>query len=253
MSIGNEAHSVINFNEILSIVSQVVHCLLNNGEFSKMISYASKNGYSPEYLSLLHNVACKEPDQAVLFACAMFEEVNPSVVDPNSIVDVFMELNMLQQCTAFLLDALKPNRPMDGHLQTRLLEINLEHFPPVADAILDAQMFTHYDRNHIAILCERIGLYTRALEHYADAKDIKRVLINALNLNTEWVISFFGSLSAEDSLDCLKAMLMSEPDKHLRAVVVIASRFYEQLGTKDLIHMFESCKCFEGIVHVSFI
>ena len=38
------------------------------------------------------------------------------------IVDVFMEMNMGQQCTAFLSDP-KNNRPTEGHLQTRLLEM----------------------------------------------------------------------------------------------------------------------------------
>lgn len=36
----------------------------------------------------------------------------------------------------------------------------------VADAILDNEMFTHYDRTHVAKLCENAGLYQRALEHY---------------------------------------------------------------------------------------
>lgn len=47
------------------------------------------------------------------------------------IVDVFMEYNLIQQCTSFLLDALKNNRPMEGPLQTRLLEMNLVHAPQV--------------------------------------------------------------------------------------------------------------------------
>ena len=47
------------------------------------------------------------------------------------IVDVFMEQNMVQQCTSFLLDALKNNRPSEGHLQTRLLEMNLLSAPQV--------------------------------------------------------------------------------------------------------------------------
>lgn len=47
------------------------------------------------------------------------------------IVDVFMEMNMVQQCTSFLLDALKNNRPAEGALQTRLLEMNLMTAPQV--------------------------------------------------------------------------------------------------------------------------
>lgn len=42
-----------------------------------------------------------------------------------------MEYNLIQQCTAFLLDALKNNRPSEGPLQTRLLEMNLMHAPQV--------------------------------------------------------------------------------------------------------------------------
>lgn len=49
----------------------------------------------------------------------------------SQIVDVFMEYNLIQQCTSFLLDALKNNRPSEGPLQTRLLEMNLMHAPQV--------------------------------------------------------------------------------------------------------------------------
>ena len=47
------------------------------------------------------------------------------------VVDVFMESNLIQQCTSFLLDALKNNRPAEGPLQTRLLEMNLMSAPQV--------------------------------------------------------------------------------------------------------------------------
>ena len=71
-----------------------------------------------------------------------------------------MELNMVQQCTAFLLDVLK-NDPAEGPLQTKLLEMNLMAAPQVADAILGNQTLTHYDRAHIAHLCEKAGLLQR--------------------------------------------------------------------------------------------
>jgi clathrin heavy chain len=68
---------------------------------------------------------------------------------------------MIQQATAFLLDALKENKPEQGHLQTRLLEMNLLKAPQVADAILGNDMFSHYDKPKIAQLCENAGLYQR--------------------------------------------------------------------------------------------
>jgi clathrin heavy chain len=61
-----------------------------------------------------------------------------------------MSQNMIQPATS-LLDALKDNKPEQGPLQTRLLEMNLIHAPQVADAILGNKMFTHYDHLMITI------------------------------------------------------------------------------------------------------
>ena len=54
------------------------------------------------------------------------------MADLTQVVDVFLEQNLIQQCTAFLLDALKKNREDQGHLQTRLLEMNLMQAPQVS-------------------------------------------------------------------------------------------------------------------------
>lgn len=119
------------------------------------------------------------------------------------VVDIFMSQNMIQPATSFLLDALKDNKAEQGHLQTRLLEMNLLHAPQVADAILGNDMFTHYDRPRIANLCERAGLLQRvshriinkrylcsrillqALEHYEDLADIKRAVVHTNALQPE--------------------------------------------------------------------
>jgi len=46
-------------------------------------------------------------------------------------------------------------------------------------------MFTHYDRAHIAQLCEKAGLLQRALEHFTDQFDIKRAVVHTHLLNPE--------------------------------------------------------------------
>lgn len=46
----------------------------------------------------------------------------------------------------------------------QVLEINLVTYPNVADAILANGMFSHYDRPRIGQLCEKAGLYIRALQ-----------------------------------------------------------------------------------------
>jgi clathrin heavy chain len=53
------------------------------------------------------------------------------LIDLTQVVDIFLEQNLIEECTAFLLDALKNNREDQGHLQTRLLEMNLIQTPQV--------------------------------------------------------------------------------------------------------------------------
>ena len=52
--------------------------------------------------------------------------------------------------------------------------MNLMAAPQVADAIMANDMFTHYDKPRIAMLCEKAGLVQRAMEHYENVDDIKR-------------------------------------------------------------------------------
>lgn len=75
------------------------------------------------------------------------------------IVDVFMEYNLIQQCTAFLLDALKNNRPSEGPLQTRLLEMNLMHAPQVRVFIL----FRHVFKTVLVLIQSCLDCYLKLL------------------------------------------------------------------------------------------
>jgi len=231
-----------------NVPNKVIQCFAETGQFHKIVLYAKKVGYTPDYIFLLRNIMRINPEQGTQFAQMLVADDEP-MADINQIVDVFMEGNMIQQCTSFLLDALKNNRPAEGPLQTRLLEMNLMHAPQVADAILGNQMFTHYDKAHVAQLCEKAGLLQRALEHYTDLYDIKRAVVHTQLLSSEWLVNFFGSLSVEDSLECLKAMLASNIRQNLQVCVQIATKYHEQLTTNALIEIFESFKSFEGLFY----
>ena len=78
------------------------------------------------------------------------------------------------------------------------------HAAQVADAIMANGALTHYDRPRIAQLCEKAGLYMRALQHYSDLPDIKRVIVNTHAIDPQQLLEFFGSLSAEWALECLR-------------------------------------------------
>ncbi|KAJ7745493.1 hypothetical protein DFH07DRAFT_977682 [Mycena maculata] len=74
-------------------------------------------------------------DKIVLYSKKLVNDETGPLVDVERVVD-FMSQNMIQPATLFLLDALKENRPEQGPLQTRLLEMNLVHAPQVTDVIL---------------------------------------------------------------------------------------------------------------------
>lgn len=109
---------------------QVIQCFAETGQFQKIILYSKKVGFTPDYIFLLRNIMRINPEQGLQFAQLLVADDEP-LADLNQIVDVFMEFNLIQQCTSFLLDALKNNRPAEGPLQTRLLEMNLMSAPQV--------------------------------------------------------------------------------------------------------------------------
>ena len=150
--------------------------------------------------------------------------------------------------TSFLLEALKPDRESDAALQTRLLEMNLlGGAPQVADAILGATMFSHYDRPKVAQLCERSQLFQRALEHYTEIDDIKRVIVHTQQINHEFLGQYFGTLSAEHALECLKVLLQHNQAFNETIVVNVATKYHERVGTNEVIQLLTDFKSWKGI------
>jgi clathrin heavy chain len=237
-----------------NVSEKVINCLMQKGEFDKIVGYSSQVGHRVDYAFMLQQLVHSNPTGALDFAKKLAgSDSGPQLLDPNAALDIFLSCNLLREATAFLLEALKNNRKEEGFLQTRLLEINLLGGTPlVADAILGNEMFTHYDKALIGKLCEQAGLSQRALEHYSDVADIKRVLANpGANgpLNPAFLISFFGTISKEGSLEVLKDMLSRNMRANLNLVVQIATKYSEPLGAEALIKLFEDFKSYEGLFY----
>ncbi|XP_060051255.1 clathrin heavy chain 2 isoform X3 [Erinaceus europaeus] len=185
-----------------NVPSKVIQCFAETGQFQKIVLYAKKVGYAPDWIFLLRSVMRISPEQGLQFSQILVKDEEP-----------------------------------------------LASVDQVADAILGNQMFTHYDRAHIAQLCEKAGLFQRALEHYTDLYDIKRAVVHTHLLTPEWLVNFFGSLSVEDSLACLHALLSTSIRQNLQLCVQVASKYHEQLGTQSLVELFESFKSYEGLFY----
>ena len=127
--------------------------------------------------------------------------------------------------------------------------LTFPYLPPVqvADAILANGTLTHYDRPRIAQLCEKAGLYMRALQHYSDLPDIKRALANTHAIDPQALTEYFGTLSKEWALECLKELLVVNPQGNLQLVVNISREYTEQLGAGKIIQLLEAQQCWPGM------
>lgn len=186
------------------------------------------------------------PDKAAEFATNIARE-NPELIDVDRALDIFQSQGMIQQATAFLLDALSADKPEQGYLQTRLLEMNLINAPQVADAILGNEMFHHYDRNRIAQLCEQAGLMTRALEHYEDTAAVKRCIVKTDQIPEEFLINYFGRLTVDLAMECLDEMLKVNIRQNLQAVINIAKKYSDLFGPTRIIDLLEKYRTAEGL------
>ncbi|KEI41487.1 uncharacterized protein L969DRAFT_58574 [Mixia osmundae IAM 14324] len=232
-----------------NIPNKVVACFAETGQFAKIVVYAKRVGYTPDYASLLQHIARINAEQAGEFAGQLLNDDSGPLVDPERVADIFQGQGMIQQATAFLLEALKNNQPEQGHLQTRLLEMNLGAAPQVADAILGNDMFSYFDRSRIANLCEKAGLLQRALDLYEDMADIKRVVIHTNLLDPEWLVSYFGRLTTDQTFECFQEMLRVNIRQNLQIVVQAATKYSDLIGPVRLIEMFEGFKSFEGLYY----
>lgn len=230
---------------------KVINCFVQRGEFDKIVGYASRVGYRVDYAFLLQQLVRSNPQAAVELAKKLVSnDGGPQLIDANTVLEIFMSVSLLREATAFLLEALKGNRKEEGFLQTKLLEINLlGGTAQVADAILGTEMFTHYDRPYIGRLCEQAGLFQRALEHYTDINDIKRIVGISAGLTPDFLLSYFGSISKEGALEVLKELLARNIRQNLNVVVQIAIKYSDPLGADSLIKLFEDFKSYEGLFY----
>lgn len=235
-----------------NVPQKVVAGFAETNQFEKILPYCASVSYQPDWINLLQHIVRVNPEKGAEFATSLVNQEGGSLVDIERVVDVFQAQGMVQQATAFLLDALKDNKPEQGHLQTRLLEMNLMNAPQVADAILGNDMFSYFDKARIASLCEQAGLFQKALELYEDPEAVKRIIVNipgAPNFNLDWLTEFFGKLSVEQSLDCLDAMMKHNIRQNLQSVVQVATKYSDLLGPTRLIDLFEKYKTAEGLFY----
>jgi clathrin heavy chain len=228
---------------------KAIQCFVQRGEYDKIVPYSTSVGFKMDYSSMLSQLLFNNPQGALDLAKGLVSAEGGPLIDIQQTAEAFLSSNRVQETTAFLLEALKDNKQEHAYLQTKLLEINLiGGAPQVADAIMQQGILTHYDRPHIGKLCEKAGMWQRAAEHYEDIADIKRVFKNSHQMSTEFVVNYFGKLNREQSIALLKDM-MSKGPQNMQVCVEVAKKYHEELGSKELVEVFEANRATEGLYY----
>jgi len=228
---------------------KAIQCFVQRGEYDKIVPYSTSVGFKMDYSSMLSQLLFNNPQGALDLAKGLVNAEGGSLIDIQQTAEAFLSSNRIQETTAFLLEALKDNKQEHAYLQTKLLEINLiGGAPQVADAIMQQGTLTHYDRPHVAKLCERAGMWQRAAEHYTEIADIKRVFKNSHQMSSEFVVEFFGKLNREQSIALLKDMMGRGP-QNMQVCVEVAKKYHEELGSESLVEVFEQNRATEGLYY----
>jgi len=229
--------------------AKAIQCFAQRGEYDKIVPYSTSVGFKMDYSQMLSQLLFNNPAGALDLAKGLVSAEGGPYIDIQQTAEAFLSSNRIQETTAFLLEALKDNKPEHNYLQTKLLEINLiGGAPQVADAIMQQGTLTHYDKAHVAKLCERAGMWQRAAENFVEISDIKRCFKNSHQMSQEFVVDFFGKLSRDSSISLLKDM-MSRGPQNMQVCVEVAKKYHEELGSEALVEVFEQNKATEGLYY----
>ena len=206
-----------------------------------------------DYSQTLRSMLMGNSEAAAKFAISVLTKT-PPLMDLQSVIDMFLSFHKLQETTSILLEVLKGNRPDHARFQTKLLEINLLHNPQVAEAIFQMNMLSHYDRPLVASLCEKAGLFQRALEHYAELTDIKRCMLHAHAMTPDFLTSFLGKLvmhggakGSENAVEIMNDMMRYNRQQNMQIVVQTCIKFHDQIGIEKISSMFEAFQSYDGL------
>ena len=233
--------------------ARVVECLAQLSQFEELLRYVDSvsDSFTPDWLNLIVNVMRIDPSAAVKLAIMVYRHDDQHFgVDADDVVTIFLNNNLVQQATEYMLDFLRENEPHMGPLQTRLLEVNLRVYPQVAVAILDKNVFHLYDRAAIAAKCEEVGLVQAAMEHVDSVADMRRLVVRTDMFDPAFLPQYFSKVeNPQHVIACLEELMNTNPIHNLGVVVAISSAVVENIGLAACLQVFDTHRSFEGVYH----
>jgi clathrin heavy chain len=203
----------------------------------------SAGGSNVDFTQIIKDNLMSNPQNALAIAKNLCKNGN---IAAGKVAELFTQANRPQELISFCVECMTENKPDDAQWQTTVLDICLKSNPSFAETIFQSGKWSQYNKQRIGPLCEQKGLYSRALECYTDIKDIKRVILNTQMLQFDFLVTYIGSLQADDGLVCLQELLRHNR-QNLQLVVKVAQNNFEKLGVAPIVKMLEQIGAFDGI------
>ena len=93
------------------------------------------------------------------------------------------------------------------------------------------------------------GLFQRALEHYTELNDLKRVIVHASQMQPDFILEWFGNLETAWGVELVREMLAKDLRQNLQICVQIATKYSEVMTPQVLMALFEEYKSMEGLFY----
>ena len=224
--------------------TQLFGALAGAGQLDEAMKLAESSGMKADYLGLIRSTCSTNPEAALNLAKQVAKK---GQVNVHAVAEIFLQFNRIQELTAFLVESMRDNRPEDANFQTKVLELNLMAAPHVAETIFQMGIWSQFNKQKIALLCEQKGLAQRALENYTDIKDIRRCILNTnpANINQEWLANYLTKIQSDWTLQILQDLLR-QSRQNLSLCVQIAIANHQKLGTENVIKVFDAVSAYEG-------
>lgn len=175
-------------------------------------------------IKILRSVVNVDPESSTKLALLIVnppEDIKASgiipPIDVEAVIRIYEENQFVKEASAILIELcnLGGFGEETGPYQTRLLELNLRSGnPSVADSMLQNSSLQYYDKDKISKLCEKAGLYERALLMYSNIDDVKRCVVHTDNLSTEFFVEWSRNLVPEDAMIIYREMLQNNQSQH---------------------------------------
>lgn len=76
-----------------NVPMKVIQCFAETGQFQKIVLYAKKVGFTPDFISLLRNIMRMNPEQGLSFAQMLVEDEEP-LADLNQVKQDFVYMSL---------------------------------------------------------------------------------------------------------------------------------------------------------------